>query len=103
MRTNFSVLLIALLTFGWSSLASAEDPASDDLEAKIQSTMSELNLDGAFERATAPKTTYAFESYTAGTSTMRCQTTAANDGIETCIVTARSEMVVSRPAALSQR
>lgn len=103
MRTNFSVLLIAVLAFGWSSLASAEDPTSDDLEAKIKSTMSELSLDSVFERVTAPKTTYAFQSLTTGTSTMRCRSAAADVGTETCVVTARADMVASVPAALSRR
>jgi len=100
MQVRYSVLLIALLTLGWSGVASAEDSKTDVLEPKALARMSSLSLDTAFERATSPKHDRALRGL-AGPSKMNCENGVDLDGPETCVVTAEG-MLASVPAALAQ-
>jgi hypothetical protein len=100
MQLRYSVLLIALLALGWSSIASAEDSKTDGLEPKALAEMSTPSLDSAFERATSPKHDRSLHGL-AGPSTMNCQNGADLDDLETCVVTADG-MLASVPAALAQ-
>ena len=99
MQVRYSVLLIALLTLGWSGVAFAEDSMTDALEPKAFSEMSSLSLDTAFERATSPKHDRSLHGL-AGPSKMNCENSADLESPETCVVTAEG-MLASVPAALA--
>ena len=100
MRFRTSVLLVALLALGWSGVASAEDTTSNTVEPAAFAAMSHVSLDQAFELATTPATSAAWQAMLCQT-TMQCETVAEANSDETCIVTASGDLRDSRPAALA--
>jgi hypothetical protein len=96
MRLSSQMILIALLALGWSSLASAEDAvAPAALDPSALAAIADMELDAAFEHATAPADPGD------GPTTMRCRDGAAMGDLETCVVTADGS-VAAMPAALAQ-
>ena len=100
MRTQIRVLMIALLTLGWSSLALSEEPAKTSLGSVSVSEMDSLSLDLAFEAATSPRNHAKLKSL-GGPTSMRCQNAVTKGDFETCVVRADGQLA-SMPAALAQ-
>ena len=97
MRLRLSASLLALFMLGLSGIASA-DSDKDPLAFS-----SDFSLDAAFEKATSPSPAQIFRTFQDAPTTMRCTQSAANDGVETCIVQVKTEVFASVPAAPANR
>jgi hypothetical protein len=97
-RILFGVFL-ALCLCG-TAAADSHDP-SQTLDPSVFRTITNLQLDLAFERFVTLGTTETLQGL-AGPSSMDCTRPAARDGIETCVVTT-ARLAASIPAALAHR
>jgi hypothetical protein len=100
MRIHIRVLMIALLTLGWSGVALSEDSVKTPFNSASAAHMDGLSLDLAFEEATSPQHHGKLKNL-GGPTSMECQHPATKSDLETCVVTADG-MLVSLPAALAQ-
>ncbi len=100
MRIQIRVLMLALLTLGWSGLALSEESVKTSFDSVSVSGMDGLSLDLAFEEATSPHKHAKLNSL-GGPTSMRCQNAAAEGDLETCVVTTDGRLA-SVPAALAQ-
>jgi len=92
--------LTALLALGWSSLALADGSSSTSDLASL-STIGELSLDHAFERATSPDTVGSIRVLS-GPSLMDCDKTESGENNEVCVVTIDA-LYAAMPAAPAPR
>jgi hypothetical protein len=100
MSLRYSVLLMALLALGFSTVASAEDPnTSPSVDPSAVAAVADLSLDSAFEQATSPKNAGSMAALNGPTS-MDCRSGEATERLETCVVTVDG-LLASTPAALA--
>ena len=100
MQPRYRIYLLALIALGWSSIASAANPApTSTVEPSTIPTISNFSLDDAFELATSPKREPALRTL-AGPTRMDCASDAVLDDVETCVVTTSGHFA-SMPATMA--
>jgi hypothetical protein len=100
MRSLSQILSAVLLALCWSDLALAEPPdASQPLDPAVLATVTDMQLDSAFEKFVSRDKEHSLYALT-GPTTMDCRNAPTVNDPETCVVTGSD--LIAPPTALAQ-